>query len=724
MITGDRGITTTEERTGATTQRNLSRGGAVSTRCTLPRHRGPCRAGTRPVPRAAAGDGTDRSHPAAHGRNDGLSHDTGSPHLSGPGYVTDRQDEPSPDGGAGLATAVATEPTPPTPAAAAVDHVSDDPVDHVSDHPGNQPADTGDGPAAARRRPRRAVRLLLDVTAVLAVLVGLLAPDLLARTRPGDFLRIPVEGLLLVVVLLVLPRRAGRVFAVLAGIGLGMLNLVKLLDTGFHFAFTRPFDPIVDWSFFGDGLDFLSTSFGAGAMFGAVAAVVVLVPIGFAVAITSVLRISRIASRRRPLTAAVVAVLSALWVASAFTAVEVFPNRPIAARSAASLVHERWTQAQVSLQEQGTMSAEAAVDRFKDVPGDQLLTGLRGKNVVLVFVESYGRSALEDPRMARQVAPLLDAGTSRLAAAGFAARSGWLTSPTYGGGSWFAHSTLLSGLWVDTQGRYKQLTTATQRLTLNKAFRSAGWRTVGVEPAIRKAWPEGDFYGFDKLYDFGTLGYKGPRFGYAPMTDQFILSTFHRNELVDAKQPVMGELVLVSSHSPWAPLPVMVDWDEVGDGSVFGPMPARGQDRVAAWQNQNTVRSAYVQSVRYTLEMLLTYVQRYGDPNTVLVVLGDHQPGSVVTSNRFGRDVPISVIAHDPAVLDRIADWNWTPGLRPAARAPVWPMSDFRDRFLTAYGPQTSAPTASAPASSTSAAKPSATAVTLPADTPTARRQR
>ena len=79
-------------------------------------------------------------------------------------------------------------------------------------------------------------------------------------------------------------------------------------------------------------------------------------------------------------------------------------------------------------------------------------------------------------------------------------------------------------------------------------------------------------------------------------------------------------------------------------------------------------------------------MQHHGDPNLVLVVLGDHQPWTVVTGQDPSHDVPISVIAHDPAVLNRIARWGWNDGLRPHAQAPVWPMSDFRDRFLSAFG--------------------------------------
>ena len=48
--------------------------------------------------------------------------------------------------------------------------------------------------------------------------------------------------------------------------------------------------------------------------------------------------------------------------------------------------------------------------------------------------------------------------------------------------------------------------------------------------------------------------------------------------------------------------------------------------------------------------------------------------------------MPISVIAHDPAVIGRTAGWGWVDGMRPTPAAPVWPMSAFRNRFLEAFG--------------------------------------
>jgi hypothetical protein len=37
-------------------------------------------------------------------------------------------------------------------------------------------------------------------------------------------------------------------------------------------------------------------------------------------------------------------------------------------------------------------------------------------------------------------------------------------------------------------------------------------------------------------------------------------------------------------------------------------------------------------------------------------------------------------------VMRRIAGWGWVDGMRPAPTAPVWPMSAFRNRFLSAFG--------------------------------------
>ena len=315
-----------------------------------------------------------------------------------------------------------------------------------------------------------------------------------------------------------------------------------------------------------------------------------------------------------------------------------------------------------------------------------MLAGLQGKDVIVAFVESYGRVALENPAMAPQVRSTLDAGTKALGQAGFTAQSAYLHSPTFGGLSWLAHSTFQSGLWIDNQQRYDQLI-ASKRLTLASAFKSAGWRTVADVPSNEKKWPEGaEFYRYDKIYDETNVGYQGPSFSYASMPDQYVLSAFQRLELARPDRgPVMAEIDLVSSHWPWAPIPHLIGWSKVGDGSVFDGMPEQGESPDIISKDQARTRAAYADSVRYTMNALVSFVQTYGDENLVLIVLGDHEPATTVSGEKTSHDVPISIISHDPAVLARISDWGWQDGLRPAPDAPVWPMDAFRDRFLTAY---------------------------------------
>ena len=217
------------------------------------------------------------------------------------------------------------------------------------------------------------------------------------------------------------------------------------------------------------------------------------------------------------------------------------PGAPFAAWTAAGDAQAREQQVVAALHDRAAFAREARVDAFRGTPAADLLTGLRGKTVILAFVESYGRSAVQDPALAPRVDAALDAGTTRLRAAGFAARSGWLTSPTFGSGSWFAHSTLLSGLWVDNQQRYRTTVTS-DRFTLTGAFAKAGWRTVGWEPGVTRAWPEGAFYHYDQIVDSRTMGYHGPAFGWAPMPDQYALAALQRQELAPGHAPVMAEV--------------------------------------------------------------------------------------------------------------------------------------------------------------------------------------
>ncbi|MFI9048154.1 sulfatase [Streptomyces sp. NPDC053427] len=601
---------------------------------------------------------------------------------------------------------------------------SADSPERIPDDTADQDAETGDeasageddpGEAAAAirwrdRHPsvaRTAARLTTTLAAAL-VLFTLLLPNQLTLLTPGEFLRIPVEAIFGAALLLLLPSRVRRVAAVLAGVGLGLLTVLNLLDIGFNETLGRGFNPVLDWVLLGDGESFLEDSIGPAHAIGVAIAAGALVLVLLVLTTLAVVRLAHRMARHSAGATRTTLVCGTVWVACTALGVQV-AGVPLAATSTAGRVQDRAEQIRASLADEQAFAKEAAVDAFGTTPGDRLLTGLRGKDVIFTFIESYGRSAVEDPLMAPGVDAALADGTERLRAAGYSSRSGWLTSSTYGGSSWLGHSTFMSGLWIDNQQRYRTVT-AGDRLTLTGAFeRTGAWRTVGIMPGVTKDWPESSFYGLDRVYDSRDLGYKGPKFSWSTMPDQYALSAFERLEhgkqhsrtgntqhgkTLDTRhpkgedKPLMSFVILTSSHNPWAPLPATVAWDKVGNGSVYHAIEKAGKDPVDVWKRTDQVRTEYGKSIQYSLHSLVSYVAKYGTKNTVLVFLGDHQPLAKVSGDHASRDVPVAIVAHDPAVLDRISNWGWTDGLKPSHTAPVWRMDTFRDRFLTAYGPQ------------------------------------
>ena len=512
----------------------------------------------------------------------------------------------------------------------------------------------GVAPAPVEER-EAAGALWLTLLALVAVWVALAAPIKPWLLTPHAFVRLPLEGIVIVLLAAVLPARAGRLLAWVVGPLLGLLVLVKLLDLGFYTAFDRPFNPVDDWSFAPIGIETVRDTFGrTDAALVAVAAVILAVA-AFAIPTLAVLRLTRFAGSHRRGSLRTLGALGAGWVAVWGVGAAIGAGPTIVSTRGIHLAVQEVRAVRSDLRDRGRFNVQIRHDRYGGVAAGRLLTALRGKDVLLVFVESYGKLAVQGTSFSPGIDAILDTGTQRLGAAGFSARSGWLTSSTFGGGSWWAHATLQSGTWIDTQGRYNELVKS-DRSTFTKAFGDAGWRTVADVPSDTRDWPEGtSFYHYDAIYDRRTLGYRGPKYGFASMPDQYVLLALQRLELAKQnRRPIFSEIDLVSSHTPWSRIPPLIAWGRVGDGSIFNRLPI---DRVGLADTSQ----GYAQSISYTLRALFSFVEEYGNTNTVMIVLGDHQPSRVVSGSP-GHDVPISIVAHDPGVLQQIDSWGWVEG--------------------------------------------------------------
>ena len=318
------------------------------------------------------------------------------------------------------------------------------------------------------------------------------------------------------------------------------------------------------------------------------------------------------------------------------------------------------------------------------------LPGLKGHDVYLIFVESYGTVALDESSYRKMLAPALDDFTASVQAAGYQLVSSRVVSPTYGGGSWLAHGTLASGVKLDQL--LNELILNGDRKSLPRYMSAAGYRTVEVMPGIKKPSPESAFWGFDAHYFAAELGYHGPEFGWFDVPDQYTLAQFAARELVPGHGPLFAQIVLVSSHTPFAPVPpYLTDWSDAG---TYATVPQANWAKIYTPPDWNDLDPAYLASIAYDLKTLSAWLARL-DGSPLIVVLGDHQPPELTTGTDHPWTVPIYVLARDPDLVKPFAELGYGPGADPPPQANPEGMEKFLGEFLDAYG-VSAAPPASA----------------------------
>lgn len=313
---------------------------------------------------------------------------------------------------------------------------------------------------------------------------------------------------------------------------------------------------------------------------------------------------------------------------------------------------------------------------------DSTLERLDGANVFVIFLESYGVTLIEDAHHYDAIAPRYREMAERLDDAGYSFASSQIQSPTFGGGSWRAHATLLSGFHVESEHLYNALL-ASERKTLVSVLSERGYRTVAVEPGIKWFWPDGEFYGFDRIYAFDEIDYRGPPMGWWKIPDQFSLYRLYQSEIRTAKTPLFAKLSLIMSHIPYFPVPEYVeDWTRFDDGTAFDA----GLKSVAhdAYGDLRELSTWYVEAFRYELDVVEGFLLSYVPENSIVIVVGDHQPPKLVTHDNDSWAVPIHVFSKREALVRAFDGLGFEPGLVPL-RPSALRMADFLDGFLEIY---------------------------------------
>ncbi len=321
------------------------------------------------------------------------------------------------------------------------------------------------------------------------------------------------------------------------------------------------------------------------------------------------------------------------------------------------------------------------------------LSRLHGADVLLVFIESYGAVTYDRAAFARTVAPARRALAAAAEDTGRKVVSGFVTSPTFGGLSWLAHLSLLSGVEVRDPDRYALLMSS-RRDTLVTVFHNRGYRTVALMPGLQQAWPEGAFYQFDTIYGELALDYRGWSFGWWNIPDQYSLARFNQVELSKPdRRPVFAVFPTINTHAPFSPTPpYQADWHRV---LSTDPFDQADLDRSFAeppdWLD---LGPDYVRSVIYDLTALAGFVRERRGHDLVMIILGDHQPASMVSGTHAPWDVPVHIVAAPGPVLDRLVADGFQEGVDPP-RAPLGRMNELGPMVVSAFGEPEPSTTAS-----------------------------
>jgi hypothetical protein len=342
------------------------------------------------------------------------------------------------------------------------------------------------------------------------------------------------------------------------------------------------------------------------------------------------------------------------------------------------------------LQQARFVVAASTADPARVLPGLPLpssdFSRLEGDDVLLMFLESYGAVTYDEPRIARSVSPARDELAHAAAEAGRQVVSAFASSPTFGGGSWLAHASFMSGVEVRDTGDYNLLLTQ-RRETWPKLFKAAGYRGVAVMPGMKSAWPEGAFYGFERLYDEASLGYRGPDFGWWRIPDQYSLARVATlRDGSESHAPLFAFLPTINTHIPFLPVPpYQADWGRVLTEDPYPPEDVAVS--LAEMPDWEALGEPYADSFVYTFTYLAGYVRERAGADETLLLIGDHQPAASVAGVGARWDVPVHVVTGRADVAAALVAAGFVDGvaLAPQQR-PIGTLPELSVLLLEVFG--------------------------------------
>jgi hypothetical protein len=308
-------------------------------------------------------------------------------------------------------------------------------------------------------------------------------------------------------------------------------------------------------------------------------------------------------------------------------------------------------------------------DRFRsELPEspslDSDLKLLRGAEVKVVFLESYGATTYERDDLFQAIHPGRQRLEQAARAQGREVLSTFVKAAAFGGASDLSHLSFLTGIDLTDPIRHDLLIT-TDRPTINETFERAGYRTIGLYPAMSWDWPEVSFYSFDHYHDAPSLDYRGPKLGLWWLPDQFSMARV--DELYPPDQDGKPRFIFfptITTHIPFRPTPpYQPDWSRVTSDKPYSDEATdRAMNDEIDWHG---LFQGYINTFEYTFKWLAGYQSLPQARESVLILLGDHQPAGGITGPDATWNVPVHVITSNKVLAERLRLEGFKDGMNP-----------------------------------------------------------
>lgn len=290
-------------------------------------------------------------------------------------------------------------------------------------------------------------------------------------------------------------------------------------------------------------------------------------------------------------------------------------------------------------------------------------------NIYLFIVESYGKVLIQRSELKKPYVRLMKDMEESLKINKWYMSTNYSIAPIRGGRSWLSIATILSGRRLDNQTYFLRFINHTQKkYHLTQFLNHLGYSTVTLQPPNRQriGLPLLNPYEYKTTLFFKDLHYKGEAYGWGIVPDQYSLYFAHETFLKTIQQPFFLFFLTATPHAPWDMLPPFVsDWrllnqkkETLENRLTNAQFPVKPSNFIKGFSLKN-----YFNHIVYDIRLLQRYILKKIPENSIIIIIGDHQPALLSYVDTHGFETPIHILAKKKAFIKFFESYGFVPGL-------------------------------------------------------------